>query len=102
MVKICFFWVDLWIGDVFLKVKFRCFFVIILNKEVLVASMGVWDGVNWSWVFQWRRKLFVWEVGLKNDLVVLFSGVFLDYENGNFFFRLMCKKLMEFGFVEFF
>ncbi|XP_074287809.1 uncharacterized protein LOC141612961 [Silene latifolia] len=33
--------------------------------------MGMWDGENWIWQLQWRRRMFQWELPLLDSLLVL-------------------------------
>ncbi|MCI31069.1 hypothetical protein A2U01_0052280 [Trifolium medium] len=41
--------------------------------------MGNWVNGEWRWDLLWRRKLFVWEVGLLDDLM----GALNSYQMSN-------------------
>ena len=38
------------------------------QKGCFVGDCGFWDGHEWTWNFQWRRRLFQWELDLLNEL----------------------------------
>lgn len=46
----------------------------------LVADFGSWRGGVWAWGFSWMRHLFVWEVALVGDLMLLLQPVILKAE----------------------
>lgn len=52
-----------------------------LDKEANIASMGVWDGLEWRWCFQWRREMFEWEKECFEDLTQKLRSVHLDPNN---------------------
>lgn len=50
-----------------------------IDKILMVANMGWWDGDLWRWRWRWRRNLFSWE----EELMDLFT----DTMKGAFIFR---------------
>ena len=32
-----------------------------MQKQSLIADCGFWEGVEWLWIFQWRKEFFEWE-----------------------------------------
>lgn len=66
-------------GLVFLPfVMFSLAFFLSLIKEATVGDVwGLRDGVH-GWVFSWRRRLFVWEDGLINYLLLVLH----DFRSG--------------------
>ncbi|GLT51274.1 hypothetical protein SLA2020_246950 [Shorea laevis] len=72
------FWEDVWVGEVRLREKYPRLYSLATNKRVKVAELGEWSEGVWSWKWDWRRDLFVWETDLvqelKNDLnMVIFN-----------------------------
>jgi hypothetical protein len=62
------FWLGRWIGAVPLCDKFPRLFSISLQKESSVANM--WSPSDASgWNLSWRRRLFVWETVLLDELI---------------------------------
>jgi len=41
----------------------------LIIRQVLIEDMWVDDVIGGSWVFTWRRRLFVWEENLLNALL---------------------------------
>jgi hypothetical protein len=73
------FWLDCWVGDSPLKDRFPRLFSISIQKEATVAD--VWDGTDIGrWNFNWRRRLFVWEETLKEELVGVLQSISLTAE----------------------
>lgn len=53
-----------------LRVAFPRLYSLSIQKEALVGEMwAARDGVG-EWSLLWRRNLFVWEIGLVNDLLL--------------------------------
>lgn len=88
-----------------LKVLFPRLSSISYNKQALVADQGVWDGVEWQWVFQCRRRLFEWEVDLEAQLRNIVNVIELERNredkvrwewsnNGKFSINNCSKNLM--------
>jgi hypothetical protein len=71
------FWSDVWVGETPLKDRFPRLFSISTQKEVSVA--GVRKNINGtsSWDLNWRRRFFVWEHDLYNELLDLINPVTL-------------------------
>jgi hypothetical protein len=69
------FWEDSWLGDRPLKEVFPRLFLISVQQEASVASLC--SGEN-GWNFIWRRRLFVWETNLLNELLLLLGPVRLS------------------------
>jgi hypothetical protein len=73
------FWWDNWVGSAPLKDRFPRLFSIASQKEAKVAD--VWGGsVLGQWNFHWRRRLFVWEETLLEELVEVLQPVMLTAE----------------------
>ncbi|KAK2406586.1 hypothetical protein QL285_042301 [Trifolium repens] len=70
------FWKDLWIGTVPLCEKFPRLYSISLQKEVSVATLR--DSNEAGWTFVWRRRLFVWETTLLEELTSMLNSVILS------------------------
>jgi len=54
--------------------KFPRLYALSNLKDAKVADMWRVDGVDLDWRFTWRRRLFVWEEGLLNDLILDLNG----------------------------
>ena len=68
------FWLYICVGNSPLCVGFPHLFSISNQKEAMVGDM--WrssDGVH-DWLFSWRRRLFIWEEGLLNDLMMVLQS----------------------------
>ena len=70
-----FFWLDRWVGDVLLCMRFARLFDLTTNKLSIVADMcalgwGV-DGEAWSW----QRRLWVWEEEMIEGCRILLANV---------------------------
>lgn len=63
------FWHDIWAGQVTLATHFERMFQISNFKNHTIAEMGSWCNGSWSWNFNWRRSLFVWEENLVLELL---------------------------------
>ena len=46
-------WPDIWVGDLPLKKVYPRLFKISTAPDALVASNGLWNGLNWSWSLSW-------------------------------------------------
>jgi len=55
------FWLDRWVGDVPLRVRYRCLFNLYDNKVVTVAQMFALGRVEGGGAWRWRRRLWAWE-----------------------------------------
>jgi hypothetical protein len=72
------FWFDIWVGDLSLKNRFPRLFLISTQKEASVAHL--WNSgteVN-KWYVMWRRRLFVWEENLVEELMEIINMVTLS------------------------
>jgi len=49
------FWVDCWVGKMFLKDTFSRIYANSTHKELNLEEMGVWHGDEWEWKL-WRRR----------------------------------------------
>lgn len=49
------FWLDTWLGDSPLKLRFPRLFTIVDNPMAYIASCGSWCGREWVWNFSWSR-----------------------------------------------
>jgi hypothetical protein len=66
------FWEDVWVGDVALRERFPRLFSISVQKEEVIARMWNGNGME-GWNLRWRRSLFVWELNLLNELLLLIN-----------------------------
>jgi hypothetical protein len=46
-------------------------FQLSLQVDGMVGELGHWEGDDWVWDLRWRRSLFVWEMNLLTDLLVV-------------------------------
>jgi hypothetical protein len=60
------FWSDIWLGSAPLQTVFPRLYSIVIQKDSSVADMRIPLQGEYTWNFEWRRRLFVWE----EDLVV--------------------------------
>ncbi|RHN70051.1 putative reverse transcriptase zinc-binding domain-containing protein [Medicago truncatula] len=72
------FWLDPWVGDVPLCVRFGRLLDLAVNKSISVADMFElgWDEGGEAW--QWRRRLWAWEEELLGECRILLSDVSLQ------------------------
>ncbi|PNX79781.1 ribonuclease H, partial [Trifolium pratense] len=71
------FWEDIWVGEVSLRDHFPRLFSISMQKEASVASLrNLNDAVVWNFI--WRRRLFVWEVTLLDELLLILNPITLS------------------------
>jgi hypothetical protein len=68
------FWEDVWVGHVSLRERFPRFFQISTQQSSCVRSLCSWVGGRWAWDLSWRRRLFVWEVNLLEELFGVLEG----------------------------
>jgi hypothetical protein len=73
------FWKDCWVGSVPLCQSFPRLFSISLQQEASVASIWCPNGIS-NWKLIWRRRLFVWETALLDELLLLLRAVTLSQE----------------------
>ena len=64
------FWSDLWIGNIYLKVRFPRLFLVSIEKGSYVTDMGIWV---YGWVGEWSLEM---------DIVVEKKVVCLGRANG--------------------
>jgi len=69
------FWTDPWVGGLPLRVAFSRLYSLSTQKEAVVSELCVMVEGGGERRFLWRRDLFVWELGLVNDLLTCI-GVF--------------------------
>lgn len=69
------FWLDLWVGDVPLAVRFAGLYNLSLQQSGLVSDMGFWQADSWSWLIPWRRAPRDWEKHLVDELYLLLNQV---------------------------
>lgn len=76
------FWLECWIGSSPLKVCFPRLFSIASNQNASIASLGLWDGLTWTWSFTWTRHLRPRDLDERHILSLLLEQVVLSpYEN---------------------
>jgi len=68
------FWNAKWRGDTTFKIKYPRLYAISNQKEAKVADFLVFNGFGTEWNFSWRRRLFVWEEELINNLMLDIQG----------------------------
>jgi hypothetical protein len=68
------FWKDKWIGDAPLKNLFPRLFAISNQKEASVADIWNSGEEHERWNLQWRRRFFVWEENLLEDLLLVINA----------------------------
>lgn len=82
------FWNVAWRGDTPFKVRYNRLFSISTQQEAMVEDMWEDNNSNGRWVFNWRRRLFVWEETLLNDLLGDLSGFVLNGEEDKWRWKL--------------
>jgi hypothetical protein len=73
------FWKECWVGSVPLCPKFPRLFSISLQHEASVASIWFPNEIS-NWNLVWRRRLFVWETVLLDELLLFLRAVTLSQE----------------------
>lgn len=63
------FWHDIWVNDAPLSTKFCRLYNISTGKQHTIEQMGEWIGNTWTWKLPWRRRLFIWEQTLYDELM---------------------------------
>lgn len=63
------FWHDVWVGSQPLRVAFPRLFLVSNCQDGCVVEFGSWVERVWWWHLQWRRRLFVWEEELVEELL---------------------------------
>jgi hypothetical protein len=71
---------DNWIGDTSLKDRFPRLFSISNQKEASVAEVWNPEPVVERWRFHWRRRFFVWEETVLEELKEVLTGVTVSVE----------------------
>lgn len=56
------FWLDTWIGNAPLAVRFDRLYQLSSQKQSVLADMGSWQNGIWRWSLSWRRDLREWEL----------------------------------------
>ncbi|KAK2446236.1 hypothetical protein QL285_017071 [Trifolium repens] len=67
-------WWDTWIGDISLKDRYPRLFLISNQKSASVAEMWNNEACTGRWLFNWRRRFFVWEEVLFEELKEVING----------------------------
>jgi hypothetical protein len=67
------FWCDIWVGEIPLRDLFPRLFSISTQKVVLVAGVRKYINGTSFWDLTWRRRFFVWEHDLYNELLDLIN-----------------------------
>jgi hypothetical protein len=62
------FWSDFWLGFVRLQIVLPRLYSIAIQKDCTVADMRIAVDGEFIWNFEWRRRLFVWEENLVDQL----------------------------------
>ena len=72
------FWLDRWLGDVPLRVRYPRLYELPENKLLIVAHMYAlgWDEGGEAW--KWRRRLWAWEEELVEECRTLLLTVSLQ------------------------
>jgi hypothetical protein len=69
------FWKEVWVCNLPLCTRFPRLFSVSQQQEASVASLKNQSG---GWNFVWRRRLFVWETELLDELTILLDTVVLS------------------------
>jgi hypothetical protein len=72
------FWLDNWSGDTSLKDRFPRLFSISNQKEASVAEVWNPECEVERWRFHWRRRFFVWEETMLDELKEVLNGVMIS------------------------
>ncbi|OMP09544.1 hypothetical protein COLO4_05373 [Corchorus olitorius] len=68
------FWLDHWIGDGPLNLRFPRIFSLAVDKDARIADLRTLDNAEWRWSIRLKRNLFSWETEQWNDLQVPVLG----------------------------
>lgn len=82
------FWNTKWRGDMILREKYPRLFGLSNQKEAKVADMWREGEIEVDWLFNWRRKLFVWEEGLRNELRLDLQGFVKSQGEDEWYWKL--------------
>jgi hypothetical protein len=69
------FWASNWINGAPLSITFPRLFSLSNNKEGMVNEFFDRDEDGGRWSFSWRRNLFLWEIGLLDQLIAILNPV---------------------------
>lgn len=86
------FWNTKWRGEMILSFKYPRLFAISNQKDAKVTDMWRDGGSDPDWNFNWRRRLFVWEDELLNNLLLDLHGFEVSLEED-----VWCWKLEKGG-----
>lgn len=76
----CLFWHDSCADKSPLKILFPRLFSISVEPNACVKSFGFWNGLNWEWLFSWKRVLRPQDLIEKENLCKLLENVCLAIE----------------------
>jgi hypothetical protein len=62
------FWEDVWVGGQALNQRFPRLCSVSIQQDNLIQDMGSWVNGVWRWDLRWRRRFFVWEESLVQEL----------------------------------
>jgi hypothetical protein len=65
------FWRDVWAGGISLKDRFPRLYLISEQKESTVSEVLHQSSAGLRWGFTWRRRFFVWEERLMEELIAM-------------------------------
>jgi hypothetical protein len=71
------FWCDNWVGQITLQERFPRLFSVSTQKDSFVAELKGTGAGSGNWNFVWRRRLFVWEENLVEDLIEVVNSMVL-------------------------
>ena len=75
-----FFWHDMWLGGVPLRVCFSRLFELADDKSCTVSLMSALKWVEGGAAWRWRRRLWVWEEEMSHECVILLRSVSLQLD----------------------
>ena len=74
------FWLDRWVGEVSLSVRFHRLFELSENKMATVAQMFAWGWYEGGDAWRWRKRLWAWEEVLVEECRNILSNVVLQVD----------------------
>lgn len=72
------FWSDKWLGNFRLSESFSHLYQIAKHKGMLISAKINNNGSEETWIWSWRRRIFVWEEVLLEELISILQGISLE------------------------
>ena len=100
------FWHEIWLCNLPLKVMFPRLYRLASNPMAMVASLGLWNGWHWTWLFSWSRSLRPRDSEEYESLKALLDSanlaidgedslVWTPHKSGIFFVKSLCLELAK-------